>query len=47
MVECDVADIAIFATLNWTGHPIAFMSRMLSGSKSHYPPVEKLATAIN
>ncbi|XP_042234811.1 uncharacterized protein LOC121874649 [Homarus americanus] len=33
------------ATLNQTGRPVAFMSRMLSGSEIHYPPVEE-PTAI-
>lgn len=46
MVECDVADIVMSATLNCAVHPIAFMSRMLSGSKSHSPSFEKEVSAI-
>ena len=45
-VECDASDIAVSATLNQRGGLVAFISRTLSGSELHYPPVEKEATAI-
>jgi len=38
--------MAVSATLNQGGRPVAFMSRSLSGSELHYPVVEKEATAI-
>ena len=45
-MECDASDIAVSATLNQSGRPVAFMSRSLSGSELAYPAVEKEATAI-
>ena len=45
-LECDASDHTISATLNQMGRPVAFMSRLLSGSEVHYPPVEKEATAV-
>ena len=44
--KCDASDVAISATLNQGGRPVAFMSRTLHGSELHYPAVEKKATAI-
>ena len=38
--------MAISATLNQAGRPVAFMSRTLHGSERRYPTVEKEATAI-
>ena len=45
-VECDASDVAVSATLNQNGRPVAFMSRSLSGPELSYPAIEKEATAI-
>ena len=46
VLDGDALDVAILATLNQGGRPVAFMSRTLHGSELHYPAVEKEATAI-
>ena len=45
-IECDASDVALAATLNQNGKPVAFMSKMLSGSEIHHPSVEKEAAAV-
>ena len=46
VVECDASDVAISASLNQDGRPVAFMSRTLSKSERWYPAVEKEALSI-
>ena len=46
VLETDASDIALAATLNQEGKPVAFFSRTLHGSELGHPPVEKEANAI-
>ena len=45
-LESDASDIALAATLNQNGRPVAFFSRTLSSSEKLYSSVEKEAHAI-
>ena len=46
VVEFDASDVAISASLNQNGRPVAFMSKTLSATERRYPAVEKEALAI-
>ena len=46
VVESDASEVAIFATLNQGGRPVAFTWRTLQSGELHYPPIQKEATAI-
>ena len=45
-LETDASDIAIAGVLNQNGHPVAYHSRMLQGSKLKHPSIEKEASVI-
>ena len=45
-VETDASDVAIAATLNQAGRPVAFFSRTLQGPETRLPSIEKEAQAI-
>ncbi|XP_059799785.1 uncharacterized protein LOC132377519 [Hypanus sabinus] len=45
-VESDASDLALAATLNQAGRPVAFFSRTLQGPEIWHPTVEKEAQAI-
>ena len=46
VVETDASDVAVSATLNQNGKPVAFYSRSLSKCEQAHSSVEKEATAI-
>ena len=39
-VETDASEVAIAATLNQAGHPVAFFSRTLQGPETRLPSIE-------
>ncbi len=45
-IECDATDVAVSATLNQNGRPVALTSKTLLGSELTYPAIEKEAIAI-
>jgi len=45
-VETDASEVALAATLNQNGKPVAFFSRTLQGSELKHAPIEKEAQAI-
>ena len=45
-MECDTLEVAVSATLNQDGRPVAFMSHTLQGSEVGHPAVEKEALSI-
>ena len=45
-VETDASEVAIAATLNQAGRPVAFFSRTLQGPEIRLPSIEKEAQAI-
>ena len=46
VVETDASDLALAATLNQNGRPLAFFTRTLKESEKHQPPVEREACAV-
>ena len=45
-VETDASEVALVATLNQAGRPVAFFSRTLQGPEVRHPSIEKEAQAI-
>ena len=45
-VETDASEVALAATLNQVGRPVAFFSGTLQGPEVRHPSVEKEAQAI-
>ena len=46
VVETDASNVAISASLNQNGKPVAFFSKTLNASQKLYPSVEKEAMSI-
>ena len=46
VIKCDASDVAVSATLNQLGRPVAFMSRSLNRHETHYPAIEKKVIAV-
>ena len=46
IVECNVSNVVLSATLNQAGRLVAFMSRTLQLGEHHCPAIKKEATAI-
>ena len=46
VLETDASNVAISATLNQDGKPVAFFSRTLNKSQKMYPTVEKETMSI-
>ena len=46
VIETDASDVALSATLNQCGRPVAFFSRTLLPHEQRHPPIEKEAAAI-
>ena len=46
-METDASEVALAATLNQAGRPVAFFSITLQGPEVRHPSVEKEAQAIN
>ena len=44
IVECNVSNVVLSATLNQAGRLVAFMSRTLQLGEHHFPAIEKEAT---